>query len=143
MSHQILVQLGYASLLIALTFLVHSFLTVFTRKATAALKFAERGVFGVLSDTLQLVLMAVSLFIGHGIAITMWAWLFLKTGVSVGVEEALYFALTTYTTLGFGDVLAPQEWRLLTGFSSANGLMLFGLSAAIIVDATEGLRGRR
>ncbi|MEM9422061.1 MAG: potassium channel family protein, partial [Pseudomonadota bacterium] len=57
-------------------------------------------------------------------------------------EEALYFALTTYTTLGFGDIVPTQDWRLLTGASSANGLLLFGLSAAVLVDATERLRQR-
>jgi len=43
----------------------------------------------------------------------------------------------SYTTLGFGDVLLPQEWRLLSGMAAVNGLLNIGLVTAFLV---EGLR---
>ncbi|MEM9736953.1 MAG: ion channel, partial [Pseudomonadota bacterium] len=47
---------------------------------------------------------------------------------------ALYFSVVAFTTLGFGDVLLPQEWRLLAGLSAANGLLIFGVSTAFLVE---------
>jgi hypothetical protein len=55
-------------------------------------------------------------------------------------EEALYFSSVTYTTLGFGDVLLPGEWRLLAGAIAADGLLLFGLSAAFLLETAARLR---
>jgi hypothetical protein len=38
------------------------------------------------------------------------------------LEGAVYFSIVAYTTLGFGDILLPLDWRLLGGMASANGL---------------------
>lgn len=141
MTPQILTQLGWAAALIVATTLVHGVMIVVGRKVFTNPR-GRGGVFGLVSDTFRLGLIALWLFIAHAISIAGWAWLYLEKSVNGDLEEALYFALATYTTLGFGDLLAPVDWRLLTGAASANGLLLFGLSAAVLVDATERLRGR-
>lgn len=143
MTPQITLQLSYAAGLIAATILVHAVMIIIAR--TLFFRRPEKdGPFTVISDTVRLVVIAVWMMLAHGVAIAMWAWLYQYTGMNPAFEEALYFALTTYTTLGFGDIVPPQDWRLLTGLSSANGLLQFGLSAAVLVDATERLRqGRR
>tara|TARA_X000000950_G_scaffold27492_1_gene29570 strand:+ start:236 stop:433 length:198 start_codon:yes stop_codon:yes gene_type:complete len=46
----------------------------------------------------------------------------------------LYFVLVTFTTLGFGDLLAPVEWQLLSGITASNGLLAFGASTAFQVQ---------
>jgi hypothetical protein len=69
-----------------------------------------------------------------------WALAFLGLGVFTSLEEAVYFSLVVYTTLGFGDVLLPQEWRLLAGMASANGLLNFGLLTALLVEALRHIR---
>ena len=48
--------------------------------------------------------------------------------------------LVAYTTLGFGDILLPQEWRLLGGMASANGLLNFGLLTAMLVEVLRYVR---
>jgi Ion channel len=67
--------------------------------------------------------------------IWIWAVAFHVLGVFTSLEEAVYFAMVTYTTLGFGDLLLPQEWRLLGGMAAANGLLNFGLLTALFVEA--------
>ncbi len=76
------------------------------------------------------------------IAIAVWLWTvaFHRLGVFANVEESAYFALVSFTTLGFGDILLPVKWRLLGGVAAANGLLLFGLLTAILVETIRGVR---
>lgn len=69
-------------------------------------------------------------------ALTAWLWAAALMGLGIfeSFETGLYFAVVAFTTLGFGDITLPQEWRLLSGICSANGLLLFGLSTAFLVD---------
>ena len=139
MTHQIAVQLAYAAAMIGLTTCLHAVMIVVGRKAVRPLSNRE-GAAAIVSDTVRLVLISLWLFSAHVIAMWMWAGLYRVVGISPDLEEALYFSMVTYTTLGFGDVLAPQDWRLLTGAASANGLLLLGLSGAVLIDFTERLR---
>lgn len=70
----------------------------------------------------------------------MWALAFHLLGAFPAFEESMYFAIVTYTTLGFGDVLLAQEWRLLSGMAAANGLLNIGLLTAILVEALGQVR---
>jgi len=69
-----------------------------------------------------------------------WAIAFYALGIFVTVEGAVYFSLVAYTTLGFGDILLPQDWRLLAGMASANGLLNFGLLTAMLVEVLRFVR---
>ncbi len=70
----------------------------------------------------------------------LWAFTFYGLDIFVTLEEAVYFALVAFTTLGFGDVLLPMEWRLLSGMAAANGLLNIGLMTAILVEALRNIR---
>ena len=74
------------------------------------------------------------------IAVWIWAVAFLMLGIFVTMEGALYFSLVAFTTLGFGDVLLPQDWRLLAGMIAANGLLNIGLYTAILLEVMRQLR---
>ncbi|MEJ6479618.1 MAG: potassium channel family protein [Octadecabacter sp.] len=71
-----------------------------------------------------------------------WVWgiAFWMLEIFVTFEEAIYFSLVSFTTLGFGDILLPVEWRLLGGMAAANGLLNFGLLTAVIVETLRQVR---
>jgi hypothetical protein len=71
-----------------------------------------------------------------------WALTYLAVGAISGLEEALYFSTVTYTTLGYGDVLLDQSWRLLASFQAANGIIMFGWTTALIVNYVNRLKDR-
>jgi hypothetical protein len=48
----------------------------------------------------------------------MWAFTLRALGVFITMEASVYFSLVAFTTLGFGDILLPQEWRLLAGMAA-------------------------
>ena len=62
----------------------------------------------------------------------MWAVFYYTRGLFQDLETSLYFSLTSYTTIGYGDVLLPQRWRLLGALEGISGVLLCGISTAFI-----------
>jgi hypothetical protein len=55
----------------------------------------------------------------------------------------LYFAFVNYTTLGYGDILPVERWRLLGPMTAMNGVLLFGWSTAVIFEVLrKAMAGR-
>ncbi|MFB7738935.1 potassium channel family protein [Streptomyces sp. NPDC056112] len=56
--------------------------------------------------------------------------------------DALYFALTTFTTVGYGDITArSQTGRVLAMLQMTGGLLLVGVAARVLTSAIQaGLR---
>lgn len=78
------------------------------------------------------------------ISVWIWATAFYVLEHFQDFETSMYFAIVSYTTLGFGDVLLPQEWRLLGGMAATNGLIGAGLYTAVLVEGVRVIRkGRR
>ncbi len=46
--------------------------------------------------------------------------------------DCVYFSFTTYTTLGFGDVVPHGELRYLTGLEALTGLLLITWTASFL-----------
>ncbi|MFH9013217.1 potassium channel family protein [Streptomyces sp. NPDC017943] len=52
--------------------------------------------------------------------------------------DSLYFTLTTFTTVGYGDIAArSQAGRVLTMVQMAGGLLLVGVAAKILAGAVQ------
>ena len=79
------------------------------------------------------------------VQVWIWAICFRVAGLFPGFEEALYFAMATYTTVGYGDVVLEPGFRVFASMASVNGLLSFGLSTAFLVDGLSKLMviGRR
>jgi Ion channel len=57
--------------------------------------------------------------------------------------DLLYFAFVNYTTLGYGDVVPVERWRLLGPIAAVNGALLFGWSTAVIFEVLrQAMRSR-
>ena len=80
--------------------------------------------------------MVVMLLVLFTMTVVVWVWAFvlMSTGAVPGLEPAVYFALVCFTTLGFGDITLPTEWRLLSALIGANGFLMFGWSTAFMVE---------
>ena len=69
----------------------------------------------------------------HTIEAWCWAFVYLALGEFATIEDALYFSVVTSTTLGYGDVVLSDGWRLLSTFEAMGGLILFAVSAAYLL----------
>ena len=80
----------------------------------------------------------------HLIEITTWALFYARTDAVAGLQSALYFSAVTYTTTGYGDVVLPEEWRLVGAIEALTGILMCGWSTGFFFAVvTRMLLNRR
>jgi hypothetical protein len=75
----------------------------------------------------------------HLIEMALWAGLFVICGEFRDFATAYYHSAVNYTSLGYGDIIMSPAWRLLGPIETANGMLLFGLSTAMIFAVIQRL----
>lgn len=75
------------------------------------------------------------------------AWPFLDThftgAAPPSLATALYWSASTFTTLGYGDIVpATSLWRLLSVFEGLVGFALMGSAVAFLLSVFEGVKHR-
>ena len=50
--------------------------------------------------------------------------------------------MVSFTTVGYGDVVAKHGWRILSSFVAVNGLLAFGVFTAVLIEIIRGLSDR-
>jgi hypothetical protein len=78
-------------------------------------------------------------FVAHLIEMALWATLFVLCGEFSDFATAYYHSAVNYTSLGYGDIIMSPKWRLLGPLETANGMLLFGVSAAMIFAVIQRL----
>lgn len=73
-------------------------------------------------------------------AVWVWALALWELGVFNTLEQAVYFSLVAFTTLGLGDLVPAPEWRIFAVMAAANGFLSFGLLTALLVEALRQVR---
>ena len=74
---------------------------------------------------------SVAVIVLHGFVILLWAgWYRLRCFSSW--DLAFYFSASTYTTVGCADVTLPPNWRLLGPLESMTGVLMCGISIAVL-----------
>ena len=82
---------------------------------------------------------ALAAFLSHVVQIWLWAVVYVIIGEFVDLESALYFSAVVFTTVGFGDIIPSDEWRLLAAIEGASGIFLFGLSTAFLFRVMQAV----
>jgi hypothetical protein len=77
------------------------------------------------------------LMAAHIIEVFVWALAYLIFHVAPAGAKLVDFAFVNYTTLGYGDVLSVERWRLLGPLTAMNGMLLFGWSTAVIFEVLQ------
>lgn len=74
------------------------------------------------------------LMVTHAIEVIVWASAYSIVDAAPSGANIVYFAFVNYTTLGYGDVVPVERWRLLGPITAMNGVLLFGWSTAVIFE---------
>jgi len=75
----------------------------------------------------------------HMVEITIWAVLFVACGEFTRLAPAFYHSAMNYTSLGYGDVVMSASWKLFGPLEAAVGLLMFGVSTAMIFAVMQRL----
>lgn len=61
----------------------------------------------------------------------------LQGSVNNSLMDCLYFSFVSYTTLGYGDIIATGDIRFLTGLEALTGLVLITWTASFMFIEME------
>ena len=75
----------------------------------------------------------------HLTEIALWAVLYVVCGEFRDFGTAYYHSAVNYTSLGYGDLIMSPSWKLLGPLETANGMLLFGVSTAMIFAVIQRL----
>jgi hypothetical protein len=82
--------------------------------------------------TVMMILMISSL-----LQVAIWGSLFILLGEFDRPEAALYYSAVNFSTLGYGDIVMSSRWRLLGPLEAMNGILMFGVSTAVMAAAVN------
>lgn len=94
-------------------------------------------------DTGIVTLAILLALMSHLVEIGLWAILFLLCHEFPDVGTAYYHSAVNFTTLGYGDLVLSSGWRLLGPLEAADGMLMFGVSAAMIFALIQRLAETR
>ena len=123
-------QLILAAMVIVATVIVHAVSLEIILRTILAINIDWEARWRTL--TFSLTIMAI--FLAHVVEICIWAMFYYYTEEIQTFEAALYFSTSSFTTVGYGDLVLSEDWRLFGSLESANGMILFGWSTAFIFE---------
>jgi hypothetical protein len=88
-------------------------------------------------------LLILTLLIGHLAQMAVWATAFMAAGEFETFAVAFYHSAVNYTTLGYGDIVMSEDWRLLGPQEAVAGTLAFGWSTAALVAIVMRLTRHR
>ncbi len=121
--------------MLVLTVIIHALFMVGGAKA-ARWRRSRYGISG--KESVKAVMLSgltVWMFLAIVLEVLIWALLYLFNPLITALpdlENAFYFSMVTFTTLGFGDVVLTGQWRTLASIQAANGVIIFGWTTALI-----------
>ena len=83
------------------------------------------------------------LMAAHTSEVIVWSVAYAILDVAASDADLMYFAFVNYTTLGYGDIVPVERWRLLGPITAMNGVLLFGWSTAVIFEVLRRTLRRR
>ena len=123
-----------------LNLIIHAILLGIVVWTVRRLEVKDTFVPAFLQYTVMIASTGTLLVAGHFLEVVIWAVTYDLVGAAPAGTDLVYFAFGNYTTLGYGDVLPLQQWHMLGPMTALNGIMLIGLSTALVVVILQEYR---
>jgi hypothetical protein len=124
---------------VACTIFVHALALAATINFIRYAQKLGRAGAGALIDFAIITLAISFAFVAHLIEMALWAALLVIHGEFSEFGSAFYHSAGNYSTLGHGDLLMTPSWRLLGPLEAANGVLMFGVSTAMVFAVIQRL----
>jgi hypothetical protein len=85
-------------------------------------------------NTYIISIVMLMMFVGHIVQVAIWAILFENLGEFSDFSTAFYHSMVNFASLGYGDIVMSERWRLLGAMEASNGVLMFGLSAGTLLS---------
>jgi hypothetical protein len=70
----------------------------------------------------------------HTAEVMVWAAAYALFDAAPENAQLVYFAFVNFATLGYGDIVPVDRWKLLGPIAAMNGALLFGWSTAVMFE---------
>ena len=128
--------LALGSLLIAATVLIQTAGLMLLSRTVTLIARAFRLHRHTAGKMLAMITIVLGIFFIHTVEIWLWAIVFDAVGAVSGFENALYFSTVTFSTVGYGDLTAHDDWRMFAALEAMDGFILIGWSIAYLIAAS-------
>ncbi|MGU3413531.1 ion channel [Enterobacteriaceae bacterium C34A] len=91
----------------------------------------------LLAGVLALFAMITLVLVGNLLQILLWGLLFEGLGEFSTLREAVYHSGVNFATLGYGDIVMSEKWKLLGPLEAINGALMIGLSGATMLAVLQ------
>jgi voltage-gated potassium channel Kch len=124
------------TLMMIVTTAIHSVFTIFSLRVLNRWLHRRHNVHSY--NAIALIAGTILMFFAAAlIEVGLWAGAYLAIGAVEGVETSIYYSMVTFTTLGYGDVVLSDRWRLLSSLEAANGIIMFGWTTAVVMAVVQ------
>ena len=137
---QLLSNLGVATMMVALTVMLHFWGLLLLTYVMSESRHHLRPHESRMRQAVLIIFVVLGIFALVTIHIWLYAALYRVLGEVPNFESALYFSTTTFTCVGYGDILLSPRWRLVGAIESANGVILLAWSTTFLLSVTSRLR---
>ena len=73
------------------------------------------------------------LFAGHLLQSMVWSGFFLFLKEFDSFTTSFYHSIVNFASLGYGDIVMSEKWRLLGALEACNGVLMFGLTTGTLL----------
>ena len=94
---------------------------------------------GFVATSFLLTRIAAITVLAHLLEIAIWAGFYYWKEALPSLETSFYFSSVTYATIGYGDIVLPQPWRVLAAMEGLTGILMCGWSGAFFFAAVNRL----
>jgi hypothetical protein len=102
---------------------------------------SKTGGYGFDATVISVVLLI--LFAGNLVQVAIWAGLFIYLGEFTDFLTAFYHSMVNFSSLGYGDMVMSEKWRLLGSLEASTGVLMFGLTSGTVFAVMVRLFSRR
>jgi ion channel len=81
----------------------------------------------------------LAMMIANLLQIALWGVLFVGLGEFEELYPAIYHSAVNFTSLGYGDVVMKQDWKLLGPLEAANGVLMMSMTAAAMTAILQNI----
>ncbi|MBT7334307.1 MAG: two pore domain potassium channel family protein [Gammaproteobacteria bacterium] len=86
---------------------------------------------------IALVIIMTLLVLGNVAQLFIWAFVFVYLGEFETLKTAVYHSAVNFATLGYGDFIMSERYRLLGPLEAINGALMIGVSTAVLIASLQ------